>query len=142
MKYHFKVHKEDQGFWAECIEFPGCVTQAETEVTLFLHMQEALNLYVDEPADSKELISLPDHTVKKSKNIVEVPLDPKLSFSLLVKHLRMKNGLTQREAAEKMGFDKIYSYQRLEAGKCNPSLKMLSKIKQLYPDFSVDYAIF
>ena len=87
MKYHFKVHKEDQGFWAECIEFPGCVTQAETEVTLFLHMQEALNLYVDEPADSKELISLPDHTVKKSKNIVEVQLDPKLSYLLLVSRI-------------------------------------------------------
>ena len=92
-------------------------------------------------ADSQELFPLPDSSIKKSKNIVEVTVDPQLAFSLLVKHFRIKYGLTQKEASEKMGFDKIYSYQRLEMGNCNPSLKMLSKIKQLFPEFSIDYVI-
>ncbi len=141
MNYHFKIHKEDGGFWAECIELPGCFTQADTREELLLNMQQALNLYIEEPSDSKELACLPDDSIKKSKTIVQVALDPNLSFSLLIKHFRIKYKLTQKEAAKKMGFDKIYSYQRLEAGKCNPSLKMLSKIKQIFPEFSIDYAI-
>jgi len=40
-----------------------------------------------------------------------------------------------------MGFDTIYSYQRLEAKKCNPTLKIISKIKKIFPDFSIDYAV-
>jgi hypothetical protein len=43
--------------------------------------------------------------------------------------------------AKKMGFDTLYSYQRLEARKCNPSLKMISRIKKVYPEFSVDLAV-
>ena len=31
----------------------------------------------------------------------------------------MKHGISQREAAQKMGFSNLYSYQRLEAFKCN-----------------------
>lgn len=27
MQYHFKKHKEDGGYWAECIELKGCVTR-------------------------------------------------------------------------------------------------------------------
>lgn len=45
MRYHFKVHKEKEGFWAECIELPGYVTQADTNEDLGLNMQEALNLF-------------------------------------------------------------------------------------------------
>ena len=49
--------------------------------------------------------------------------------------------MTQNQAAKKMGFDTLYSYQRLEAKKCNPSLKMLSKVKKAFPDFAIDYAL-
>ncbi len=30
MKYHFKIHKEGKGFWAECLELEGCITQGKT----------------------------------------------------------------------------------------------------------------
>lgn len=33
------------------------------------------------------------------------------------------------------------SYQRLESKKCNPSLKILSRIKKIFPEFSIDYAL-
>ena len=49
--------------------------------------------------------------------------------------------MTQNQAAKKMGFDTIYSYQRLEARRCNPSLKVISKIKNVFPDFSIDYTL-
>jgi hypothetical protein len=35
MKYHFKVHKEMSGFWAECLELNGCITQADTQKELY-----------------------------------------------------------------------------------------------------------
>lgn len=53
MRYHFKVHKEKEGFWAECIELEGCVTQADTKEELNLNMQEALNLYLEEVEDDE-----------------------------------------------------------------------------------------
>ena len=36
MKYHFKIHKEKGGFWAECLELVGCSTQADTKDELFI----------------------------------------------------------------------------------------------------------
>jgi antitoxin HicB len=141
MKYHFKVHKEKKGFWAQCLELPGCVTQADSMQELTYNMQEALNLYIEEPESSTDLAALPDESIKLSKNVVAIALDPLIAFSFLVRYCRIKHGLTQQQAAKKMGFDKIYSYQRLETKKCNPSLKIISKIKQIFPDFSIDYAI-
>lgn len=48
MKYHFKIHKKGNGFWAQCIEFPGCVTEGDTIQELQANMREALNLYLQE----------------------------------------------------------------------------------------------
>ena len=31
MKYHFKVHKGGKGYWAECIELVGCITEADSD---------------------------------------------------------------------------------------------------------------
>ena len=141
MLYHFKVHKEKDQFWAQCIELSGCITQANTLEELQLNMQEALNLYIEEPNNSNDLAALPDESIKKSKNIVEVSVDTSIAFAFLVRYFRIKYDLTQKEAAKKMGFDTLYSYQRLEAKRCNPSLKMIDRIKKVYPEFSVDQAI-
>lgn len=141
MKYHFKVHKEGKGFWAQCIELNGCITQADSMGELLENMEGALNLYVEEPEDSKDLAALPDDSIKKAKTIVEVPVNPEIAFAFMVRYYRIKHGLTQQQAAKRMGFDTIYSYQRLEAKRCNPTLKILLKIKKLFPDFSVDYAL-
>ena len=141
MKYHFKVYKENVGFSAQGIELEGCITQGDTYEELQHNMQDALNLYLDEPADSTDLIPLPDATIQAADTIVEVPVDPDIALALLVRTNRINLGLTQLEAAKKMGFDSVYSYQRLETAKCNPTLKILAKIKQLFPDFSVDYIL-
>jgi predicted RNase H-like HicB family nuclease/DNA-binding XRE family transcriptional regulator len=141
MKYHFKIRKEKKGFSAQCIELEGCVTQGDSMKELLKNMQEALNLIVQEPEDSLDLASLPDDSIRKSKNIMEVTLDPEIAFSFMVRYYRIKHGMTQSQVAKKMGFDNLYSYQRLEAKKCNPSLKIISKIKEVFPEFSVDYAL-
>lgn len=141
MKYHFKVHKEGDGFWAECIELSGCFTQGDSMEELRKNMEEALNLYIEEPADSKKLAVLPDNSVSLSRSIVEVPVDPSIAFAFMVRYNRIQQGLTQREAANKLGFENLYSYQRLENKKCNPTLKILSQIKKVFPNFSVDFAL-
>lgn len=141
MKYHFKVHKEGEGFWAECLELAGCITQGNSIDELNENMQEALNLYVSEPEDSKDFAPFPDESIKKTKNVMEVSLDPAIAFSFLVRYYRVQEGLTQHQAAKKMGFDNVNSYQRLERKGCNPSLKTISKVKELFPDFSLDWAV-
>jgi antitoxin HicB len=141
MRYHFKIHKEGKFFWAQCIELEGCITQAHSLAKLHVNMQEALNLYIQEPEDSKDLASLPDDTIKKSKKIVEVAVDPQIALSFMVRYYRIQQGMTQQEAAKRMGFDNLYSYQRLEAKKCNPSLKTISRIKHVFPELSIDFAL-
>ena len=141
MKYHFKVHKEGDGFWAECLELEGCFTQADSIQELHERMQEALNLYITEPEDSKDLTPLPDQSIKKTKNVVEVSLDPEIAFSFLVRYYRITYRMTQHQAAKKMGFDNVNSYQRLERKKCNPTLKQISKVKAVFPEFSLDFAM-
>ena len=104
-------------------------------------MQEALNLYIEEPEDSKKLAALPDDSISPSRSIIEVPVDPSIAFAFLMRYNRIKHGLTQQQAAAKMGFDNIFRYQRLENKKCNPTLRMLSQIKKGFPDISIDSAL-
>jgi len=142
MKYHFKIHKEGKLYWAQCVELAGCITQAKSLRELNYNMEEALNLYIQEPEDSSDLAPLPKKSIKRSKNLVEVPVDPEVAFTFMVRYHRIKkHKMTQNQAAKKMGFESIYSYQRLEARRCNPSLKIISKVKKAFPDFSIDYAL-
>ncbi|MCF7800088.1 type II toxin-antitoxin system HicB family antitoxin [Candidatus Babeliales bacterium] len=141
MNYHFKIHKEGKGFWAQCIELEGCITQADNLKKLKENMQEALNLYIEEADDVQDLALLPDKSIKLKKNVIEVPVDPKIAFAFLVRFYRIKYGMTQQEAARKLGFSNIYSYQRLEKRRSNPRLETIVLLKKLFPEFSIDYVL-
>jgi transcriptional regulator with XRE-family HTH domain len=54
-----------------------------------------------------------------------------------LRYNRIKNGLTQEDAARKLGMKNIFSYQRLEHG-CNTSLAMLSKLADTFPLFKIN----
>jgi antitoxin HicB len=138
MVYHFKIHQEKSVFWAECIELKGCVTQADTMEDLQSNMEEALNLYLDEPPSSNIIFSMPEENLK-GKNIMEVTIDSRIAFAVTMRTLRMKRGLTQSETAIMLGMKNIYSYQRLEKGKnANPCLTTIAKIKKVFPEFKLD----
>ncbi len=137
MKYHFKVHKEKKGFWAECIEIPTCLTQGDTWEELYENMQDALHTYLEEPEDSQYLAPLPKKSIKTSRRIVEVPVEPSVALAFSLRRERIKNGLTQQQAAEMLGMKGLYSYQRLEK-KCNPKLEMIFRIVSLFPSLSLD----
>lgn len=138
MKYHFKVHEEKDGYWAECIELEGCATQAETREELTLNMAEALNLYLNEPADSKILFPMPASNVR-GKNIVEISVEANVAFALLLRQTRLKHNYTQKKVSELLGMKNIYNYQRLENPKTsNPALSTLVKLKKVLPDLDIE----
>ena len=142
MYYHFNIHKEADGYWGECTELEGCVTQGDTLEELQKNMGEALNLYLDEPDNSDITFPMPNKEVR-GRNIVEVPVLPKIAFALMMRMLRKQRGLTQSEIAKLLGMNNIYSYQRLERSKqANPSLTTLAKIKKVFPDLKVDEILF
>lgn len=138
MTYHFRVHRKG-GLWAECIELEGCVTQGRTRDELQPNMREALNLYLEEPASSKVVFPSPA-AVWGGADVVPVEVDPGVAFAVQLRQIRIRNRLTQKEAARQLRMPNIYSYQRLER-KSNPSLSTLMRVKKLFPDFSIDMVI-
>ncbi|MDB5047994.1 MAG: hypothetical protein JWO30_1065 [Fibrobacteres bacterium] len=138
MKYHFKIHKEEKGFWAECLELDGCITQGDDRRHLELMMTDAVSAYLEEPESSKHVFPMPDPTLK-GRNIVAVPVDPKIAMAMVVRQSRLERSLTQRQVADKLGMKHISQYQKLESGKtANPELTTLVKLKNLYPNLSID----
>lgn len=106
MRFHFKIHKENKGFWAECIELEGCNTQADTLQRLEKNMSEVLNLYLSEPEDSTVVFPIPDETIKEAKDIVSVKVDPHVAFAFLLRRYRLVNKLSQQDVAKKNGLEK------------------------------------
>ena len=139
MRYHFKVTKETKGFSAVCIELPGCVTQGDSEAELKANMHEALDLYLDEPADSKAVFPLPKKRITV-KNAVEVAVSFRIAFAFALSRARLRCKLTQRQAADRIGITgSLNNYQRLEnSNTANPELETLVRIKRAFPDFPIE----
>lgn len=139
MKYHFKIHKEKDGLWAECIELDGCFTQADSKEQLYSNMEEALNLYLDEPEDSKVDFPLPRKRLKKQANVIEVPVDSRIAFTVLLKKARKEKKLTQSKMAKLLNYSSVFSYQKLESSKsANPTLVKVQKLKEVLPNLRLD----
>jgi len=141
MRYHFKVHQEKKGYWAECVELKGCITQANTKKGLIENASEALNLYLDEPENSKVIFSEPLASVK-GKEILEIAVEPKIAFAMALRQERVKSHLTQSQVAKKLGLKNSYSYQRLENSKtANPSLLTIASLKMIFPALNLEAII-
>ena len=135
MNYHFKIHRARPGYWAECVELKGCVTQADSMEELRANMNEALNLYLDEPAVSTLVFPLPDETLA-GKNICAVEVNSDIAFATMLRSMRVARNMTQSETARRLGMNNVYSYQRLER-KSNPTLVMLKKVKAVFPELDI-----
>ena len=142
MIYHFRIHKEKKGYWAECIELPGCRAQSDEMSALNEECAEALNLYLDEPEDSKLIFPLPKTSLKPSPKIIAVEVKPEIAFSFLMRRTRLKLGFTQHQMRELLGFQTLYSYQKLETSRfANPTLKSLTQILKKLPQFPLKHLI-
>ena len=141
MKYHFKTHKQDKGYWAECLELDGCVTQGKNRHELDTMMKDALGAYLDEPVDSRHLFPNPDPSLK-GRGIVAVQVDPRIAAAMQIRQLRIAAGKTQKEMAAALGMKSVWNYQRLESSKhANLELETMAKLKSVFPDFSVDFVL-
>ncbi|GHV05881.1 hypothetical protein AGMMS50229_09700 [Campylobacterota bacterium] len=114
MRYHFQIHKENGGFWAECCELEGCATQGDTLEELAQNCHEALNLYLEEPSDSQTVIALPSDSQVDKRDVIEIGVEPEVALGVLLRHHRLSSNMTQKQAAKLLGMQNIYSYQRLE----------------------------
>ena len=139
MTYHFKIHKENKGYWAECCELKGCVTQADTLEELYFSCKEALNLYLDEPNDSAVVFPLPNENLD-SKKLIKIVVEPEMALAVLLRHHRSNSKMTQKQAAQMLGMKNVYSYQRLER-KSNPTLNLIKKIHTLFPEIKLEYLL-
>ncbi|HTQ99781.1 MAG TPA: type II toxin-antitoxin system HicB family antitoxin, partial [Candidatus Acidoferrum sp.] len=120
-------------------ELPGCLTQAESKQELLRNMQDALNLFLDEPEDSQLAFPLPRHNQKVSKSIVAVAVDTKIAFAVLLRKARLEQQLTQRAMAEKLNHGSIFSYQKLESSRsANPTLLKVQQLKAVLPNLRTD----
>jgi predicted RNase H-like HicB family nuclease len=138
MKYHFKIHVEKNGFWAECSELDGCITQADNREELYTNCEEALNLFLEEPKDSKIIFSLPNDLLDDEKDILKIQVEPEIALAVLLRNYRINSNMTQKQAAEMLGMKNIYSYQRLEK-KSNPTLNIINKIHTIFPEIELNY---
>jgi antitoxin HicB len=139
MNYHFKWKKESQGYSAVCVELPGCVTEADDFVDLHKNAEEALNLFLDEPPDSRTVFPFPKKRISESR-LISVEVKPRIAFAFALRMFRMQKKLTQRELAARIGIEgALNNYQRLESSKtANPGLETLVKIKKAFPDFPLE----
>ena len=139
MRYHFKVHKEKNGYWAECLEKGMHVnSQGETLDELKAMLQDALDLVMDEPMDSDRILPEPDPAIR-GRNIIEVQVSPKIAMASTVRVTRLKAGLTQKQVADKMGIKTLSTYQKLEASKtANPEWLTIVRLKHALPGFPLE----
>lgn len=141
MEYHFLIHKEDGGYWTECIELQGCQTQADTMNELRANALEALELYLSEPESSRVIFNLPK-AQKAKKNLMTIAVPPTLAFAMLLRQARVLRNLTQRQAADLLDIKHISAYQRLETPEsANPELKTLSRVKRVFPEIAIDFVL-
>lgn len=138
MIYHFKIHKEKNGYWAECMELSGCMTQGKTLIEIYKNMREALNLYLDEPESSKIVFPAPNPFLAGA-DVVDVPVSPRVAFAYRVRALRIGHDLTQTAMCRKLGLSGLASYQNLERSKtANPRFETLMRIKEEFPEFDLN----
>ena len=139
MKYHFRIHKEKKGYFAKCLELRGCMTQGRNLEALKRNMEDALNLFLDEPPNSKIIFPLPSKKKIGRKAVVEVAVEPRVALAFLLRKFRLQQNLTQAEAAKKLGMKGLYSYQRLESSQtANPEFETIIRIKKAYPALRLD----
>ncbi len=140
MEYHFRVYKEEVGYSGQCIELEGVLSQGDTMEEFRFNLKEALDLALDEPANSDLIIPLPKKSIK-GKNIIKIPVEPHIALAMLVRQERIKNKMTQAKVAAQMKVP-LYSYQKLENSKtANPEWKTLVKLRRLFPKLNFNLAL-
>ncbi|MDR3284362.1 MAG: type II toxin-antitoxin system HicB family antitoxin [Treponema sp.] len=138
MKYHFKLHKEETGYWAECCELEGCMTEGDSLEKVIAACEEALSVYLYEPEEPGRVLPLPESAYDSQRDVIKIKVEPETAFAILLRNFRLESNMTQKQAAKRLGMRNIYSYQRLEKNS-NPTLHIISKIHTVFPEVKLHY---
>ena len=132
--------EKDGGYWGECIELNGCMSQGDTLEDLKKNLTEALNGYLDEPPSSKVSFPLPKKSFEPEEGlIVKIEVDKKIAFAVLLRNARLAERYAQKKVADMLKYKSVYAYQRLEdPKKTNPTLKTIHSITKILPSFRAD----
>ncbi|HOV15683.1 MAG TPA: type II toxin-antitoxin system HicB family antitoxin [Spirochaetota bacterium] len=142
MKYHFSFEEDERGgYWGECLEIQGCLSEGNNLEDFKKNLKEALDLCLECALNDEEDFILPfdEKEIREKNNILEISPEPSLMLSNMIKNLRKKYNLTQKEVAERMGYKSIWGYSKIESGKySNIEFKTLGKIKSVFPDIDLN----
>ncbi|EMY70107.1 type II toxin-antitoxin system HicB family antitoxin [Leptospira vanthielii] len=125
-----KYSSKDKVFNVEFPDLPGCLTFGDDENEAILNAQEALTGYL-ESIDSRKL-NIPEPSKLKGKDIKFITPEKNVSFAIWLKKSREKQGLSQKQIAQKLNIA-YQTYQKFEdPHKSNPTLKTIIRLEEVF----------
>lgn len=100
LSYPCELKHEDGEYLVLFRDFQEIITSGETEEQALEMASEALNTTVSYYLENERKIPSPS---KQKRNEYDIHLQPSLALSLAIKLLRLKDGLTQAELANRLG---------------------------------------
>lgn len=127
IQYPVRVHKaEEGGYWAEFPDLPGCVTEGETVQETLDHAQKALDGWI--ASRFARNFEIPKASIIRGRTVRLIEPSPEIMVPLLLRKVRVENGLSQKEVAKKLHVT-YQTYQMWEKpASANPTIKQLAKV--------------
>ncbi|MBI5023591.1 MAG: type II toxin-antitoxin system HicB family antitoxin [Candidatus Omnitrophica bacterium] len=128
MTYMAIIKKANSSYLVKFPDIPNINTYGETIEEALHNAKEALNGCLE--SDFERGFTLPKPRKKKYQNGYIVEVEPHISLAYQLRKVR--NGISQSEIAKKLGIS-YQAYQKLEnPRKCNPTVKTLEKISEVF----------
>jgi len=128
MNYTAVIKRSNGDYLASFPDIPHIQTYGGTVEEALKNAQEALNGCLE--SDFERGFTLPRPTKPKPGNGHPVEVDPHIALAYQLR--RIRNGMSQSEIARKLGIS-YQAYQKLEnPRKCNPTVKTLEKISEVF----------
>jgi antitoxin HicB len=129
--YPAHIWREDNTTWSvEFPDLPGCFSSGSSLLEARKKAEEALDSYL-ESLDSRS-VDIPEPLLRTGEDVHMISPSLKVGFAITLKQERNKQGLTQKEVAERMGV-KWSAYQRIEnPRKTNPTLSTIAKLQEVF----------
>lgn len=128
MTYTAILKKSNGSYLVEFPDIPSINTYGETIEDALHNAKEALNGCLE--SDFERGFSLPKPSKRKHQGGFTIDVEPHISLAYQLRKVR--NGMSQSEVAKKLGIS-YQAYQKLEnPRKCNPTVKTLEKISEVF----------
>jgi predicted RNase H-like HicB family nuclease/DNA-binding XRE family transcriptional regulator len=126
IKYQAKIFKDEERYSVIFPDLPGCFSDGGTLEEAKENAREALSLYLEEARDPKW--EVPKAKSRRGKQYFWIVPFEDVAIPLMIRHARLKHGISQRVLAKKLGMT-VQQLQKLEMpGMSNPTIKTLVQI--------------